>query len=161
MTEMRELDRKILLQLLRDSRQSVVQLARRVGASRQTVARRLRQLRKLGVIESFTARLDPEKLGLGTRAYIFLREVPRAEVRRKNEDVIKKLRQVSGFHRLFGEYSAILEVRIKNSRELTALVKRIHGLRGISGTETFIVHSTVKDRPEEPFVEALIKEAME
>jgi hypothetical protein len=32
-------------------------------------------------------------------------------------------------------------------------------LRGVRETKTFIVHSTVKDGPEEPFVEALIKGA--
>lgn len=155
--KMRELDRKILLQLLRDSRQSVVQIARRVGASRQTVARKLEQLRESGVIRSFTVGLDPEKLGLGTRAYVFLQEAPQAGIRKENEEAVKKLHQVSGFYRLFGEYSAVLEVRVRDSRALTALVKKIHGLRGVRETKTFIVHSTVKDGPEEPFVEALIK----
>ena len=156
---MRELDRKILLQLLRDGRQPVVKLARRVGASRQTVTKRLEQLRGSGVISSFTARLDPEKLGLGTRAYIFLSEAPQAKIRRRNEEVIKKLHQVSGFYRLFGEYSAILEVRVRDSRELTTLVKKIHRLRGVKETKTFIVHSTVKDTPEGPFVEVLVRGA--
>lgn len=152
---MRELDRKILLQLIGDSKQPVSEIAKKVRASRQTVAKKIKGFRKSGVIGAFAVRLDPEKFGLGTRAYVFLREAPRAEARRRNERAIGRLHQVTRFHRLFGRYSAVLEVLAKSGEELTKLVKKIHGLKGVRETETFIVHSTVKDQPEAPFVRAL------
>ena len=152
---MGELDRKILLQLVKNSEQPIKEIAAKVGASRQTVAKKIGQLKAKGAIVSFTARLNPEKFGLTTKAYILLREDPRAELRRKNEAAIKKFHQVTEFYRLFGRYSAVLEVLVRDSRELTKLVKRIHGLKGVRETETFIVHSTVKDEPEAPFVQIL------
>ena len=152
---MRELDRKILLQLVRNSEQPVREIAEKVGASRQTVAKKIEQLKATGAIASFTARLNPEKFGLSTKAYILLREDPQGELRKKNETVIKQLHQVTKFYRLFGRYSAVLEVLVKSSRELTKLVKRIHGLKGVNETETFIVHSAVKNVPEAPFVQVL------
>jgi len=48
-----------------------------------------------------------------------------------------------------------LQVWTRNSEELTALVKKIHRLKGVRETETFIVHSTVKDNPEESFAQVL------
>jgi len=152
---MKELDKKILLQLVKNSEQPVKEIAKKVGASRQTVAKKIEQLKVTGAITSFTARLNPEKLGLATKAYILLREDPRAGLRRKNEVVIKQFHQVTEFYRLFGRYSAVLEVLVKDSRELTKLVKQIHGLKGVRETETFLVHSTVKNAPEAPFVQAL------
>jgi len=152
---MAELDRKILLQLIKNSDQPAREIAKKVGASRQTVAKKIAQFKATGVIVSFTVRLNPEKFGLATKAYILLREDPRTMLRRRNEDAIKKFHEVSGFYRLFGRYSAILEVRVRNSKELTSLIKKIHGLKGVRETETFIVHSTVKDEPEEPFVQVL------
>ncbi len=152
---MRELDRKILLQLLEDSEQPISRIARKVGASRQTVAKKINGFKKAGVISAFAVRLDPEKFELGTRAYVFLREDPRTEARRRNERAIRRLHQVTRVHRLFGRYSAVLEVLAKDGEELTKLVKKIHGLKGVRETETFIVHSTVKDRPESPFVDVL------
>lgn len=152
---MRELDRKILLQLVRNSEQPVREIAEKVGASRQTVAKKIKQLKATGAITSFTARLNPEKFGLPTKAYILLREDPRGELRKKNETAIKQLHQVTEFYRLFGRYSAVLEVLIKDSRELTKLVKRIHRLKGVRETETFIVHSAVKNVPEAPFIQVL------
>ncbi|TEU15421.1 MAG: Lrp/AsnC family transcriptional regulator [Hadesarchaea archaeon] len=152
---MRELDKRILLQLLENSGQPVKEMAKKVGASRQTVAKKIEQLKAEGIITSFTTKLDPEKLGLGTKAYILLREDPRSELRRKNEIVIKQFYQVTEVYRLFGRYSAVLEVLVRNSKELAQLVKRIHGLKGVRETETFLVHSTVKNVPEAPFVRVL------
>jgi DNA-binding Lrp family transcriptional regulator len=152
---MRELDRKILLQLIEDSEQPISRIAKKVGASRQTVAKKIKGFKKSGVVSAFAVRLNPEKFELGTRAYVFLREDPRTEARRRNERAIRRLHQVTRFHRLFGRYSAVLEVLAKDGEELTKLVKKIHGLKGVRETETFIVHSTVKDRPESPFVEVL------
>ncbi len=152
---MRDLDRKILLQLIKNSEQPVREIAKRVGASRQTVAKRIEQLKATRAIISFTTKLNPEKFGLTTKAYILLREDPRGELRRKNEAAIKQFHQVTEFYRLFGRYSAVLEVLVKDSRKLTKLVKRIHKLKGVRETETFIVHSAVKNVPEAPFIQVL------
>lgn len=149
------MDKKILLQLIKNGGQTVSEIAKKVGTTRQTVAKKIRQFRETGVVNSFVAKLDPKKLGLGTKAYVFLHEDPRVELRRRNEMAIKKMGQVSGFYRLFGRYSAILQVWTRNSEELTALVKKIHRLKGVRETETFIVHSTVKDNPEESFAQVL------
>ena len=48
-----------------------------------------------------------------------------------------------------------INFRLPLNKELTDLVKKIHDLNGVKETETFIVHSTVKDKPEEPFKKAL------
>jgi DNA-binding Lrp family transcriptional regulator len=44
---------------------------------------------------------------------------------------------------------------VKNNKDLTDLVKKIHDLKGVKETETFIVHSTIKDKPEDPIKKAL------
>jgi DNA-binding Lrp family transcriptional regulator len=152
---MKKTDKKILLQLMLDAQQPVSEIAKKVGVTRQTVAKKITRLRESGIINSFTIRLNPERIGLGMKAYIFLREDPKTELRRRNEVSIKRLRQVSKFYRLFGRYSAILEAWVKDDKELTNLVKKIHHLKGVRETETFIVHSTVKDEPEEPFAKIL------
>lgn len=150
--EKSRLDKKILLELIKDSEQSLSEIARKAGTTRQTVAKKIKQLKESEAVGPPTPRLDPEKFGLTTKAYIFLREDPRGELRKKDEEAIKKFYQVSEFYRLFGRYSAVLEVWVKDSKELTSLVKRIHKLKGVRETETFIVHSTVKNEPEAPFV---------
>lgn len=152
---MKNLDKKILLQLMENSGRSISEIAKRVGTTRQTVAKKVKQLLASGVISSFSVRLNPEKVGLRTKAYILLREDSKDDLRMANEKAVKKFYQVSKFHRLFGRYSGILEVWVRDSKELTNLIKKIHSLKGVRETETFIVHSTVKDKPEEPFARFL------
>jgi hypothetical protein len=38
---------------------------------------------------------------------------------------------------------------------LTEFVKKLHSLEGVRETETFIVHSTIKDKPEDPLKKSL------
>ncbi|MBS3815087.1 MAG: Lrp/AsnC family transcriptional regulator [Hadesarchaea archaeon] len=155
---MKELDKKIIEQLIKDAKQPIVDIADQVGASRQTVSKKIKKLRESGLIESQIIRLNPEKFGLNTRAYVFLRELPQDEAREKNEEFISDFPQVYNFRRLFGRYSAIIEVLTESREELTSIVKEIHSLEGVRETETFIVHSTIKDKPKEPFLNILKSE---
>lgn len=152
---MKSLDREILLQLLEDADRPIVDVADNVGASRQTVSKKIKRFKDSGLIQDLTAKLDPEKFGLSVRAYVFLQEDPQVEIRGEDEEKINQLPQVSKFFRLFGRYSGILEVWTKNRDELTSLVKEIHELEGIRETETFIVHSVVKDKSEDPLLNVL------
>jgi Lrp/AsnC family leucine-responsive transcriptional regulator len=152
---MKDIDRKILLQLLKDSKQPVIEIARKLGVTRQTVAKKIDGFKKDGTIEAFTARLDPKKFGLTIKAYILLREEPDVELRRKNEKIIRQFTQATEFYRIFGRYSAVLELLVRDEKELSRIVKRIHRLKGIRETETLIVHSTIKNVPESPFVRLL------
>lgn len=149
------MDKKIILQLLRDARQPIFQIAKNVGATRQTVAKKIDQFCNAGLINSFALKLEPEKFGLGIQAYVFMREEPRSDLRKQNEKAIKGFPQVSEFHRIFGKYDSIIKVLVADKKELTNLVKKLHKLSGVRETETFIVHSTIKNKPEDPFMKVL------
>jgi Lrp/AsnC family leucine-responsive transcriptional regulator len=155
MLKSKDLEKKIILQLLEDGRQPLLQIAKNVGATRQTVAKKLEQLCNSGLISSFAPKLEPEKFGLSIQAYIFMREDPRSDPRKKNDDAIKSFHQVSEFHRVFGKYDSVVKVLVNNKKELTDFVKKLHGLSGVRETETFIVHSTIKNKPEDPFKKIL------
>ncbi len=155
MLKIKDLEKKIILQLLEDGRQPLLQIAKNVGATRQTVAKKIDQFCNSGLISYFAPKLEPEKFGLGIQAYVFMSEDPRGDLRRENEEVIKGFPQVSEFHRLFGKYDSIIKVLVEDKKELTNLVKRLHKLSGVRETETFIVHSTIKNKPEDPFKKVL------
>jgi DNA-binding Lrp family transcriptional regulator len=155
MLKSKDLEKKIILQLMEDGRQPLLQIAKNVGVTRQTVAKKLEQLLSSGLISSFAPKLEPEKFGLAIQAYIFMREDPQSVLRKKNEEIIKDFHQVSEFHRIFGKYDSIIKVLVENNKELTDFVKKLHGLSGVRETETFIVHSTVKNKLEDPFKKVL------
>jgi Lrp/AsnC family transcriptional regulator for asnA, asnC and gidA len=155
MLKIKELEKKILLNLLEKGQQPVLKIAEDIGVSRQTIAKKLDHMYESGLLVSFIPKLNPEILGLSIQAYILMREDPRSDLRHETEEIVKSLPQVSEFQRIFGKYDSITKVLVKNNKELTDLVKKIHDLNGVKETETFIVHSVVKDKPEDPLINAL------
>ncbi len=152
---MKRLDEDILLQLLEDAEQPVVDIADKVGASRQTVSKKIDQFKEEGIIENFKVKVNPDKLGLKVRAFVFLQEDPKDDMRKEIQEKINNFTQVTEFLRVFGRYSGILEVWTKDKEELTSLVKNIHNLEGVKETETFIVHDVIKSKAEDPLIEVL------
>jgi DNA-binding Lrp family transcriptional regulator len=151
----KELEKRILLNLLEKGQRPILKIAEDIGCTRQTVAKKIEQMQKSGLILSFFPKIDPEILGLSIQAYILMREDPRNDFRKETEDIIKNYPQVSEFQRIFGKYDSIVKVVVKNNQELTDLVKKIHNLNAVKETETFIVHSIIKDKPEDPIKKAL------
>lgn len=152
---MKGLDKKILLELLRNADQPKVRIAEKVDASRQTVSKKIKNFKKSGLIKDLKTEVDPEKIGLDVRALVFLQEVPQDEARENIKREISKIPDVSKFFRLFGRYSGVLEVWTEDRERLSSLVKKIHELEGIRETETFIVHDVLKDRSEDPLIQLL------
>jgi Lrp/AsnC family leucine-responsive transcriptional regulator len=70
MIKLDEIDHRILREMTRDARQPNLALAERVGLSPSACLRRVQSLEKAGVIKSYRAVLDPEKLGIGFAAYV-------------------------------------------------------------------------------------------
>ncbi|CAM5179803.1 Transcriptional regulator, AsnC family OS=Castellaniella defragrans (strain DSM / CCUG 39792/ 65Phen) OX=1437824 GN=BN940_16851 PE=4 SV=1 [Castellaniella denitrificans] len=66
-------DRLILTHLQRDGRISNQDLAQRVALSPSPCLRRVKRLEDQGYIRRYVALVDPEKLGLGLLAYVFVR----------------------------------------------------------------------------------------
>lgn len=155
MLSIKDLEKKILLNLLEKGQRPILKIAEDLDVTRQTVAKKLGQMRDSGLLISFFPKMEPEILGLSIQAYILMREDPRSECRTETDEIVKSFPQVSEFQRIFGEYDSIVKVLVTNKKELTDLVKKIHDLNGVKETETFIVHSTVKDKPEDPLKKAL------
>jgi DNA-binding Lrp family transcriptional regulator len=155
MLNLNDLEKKILLDLLEQGQRPILRIAKDLGITRQTVAKKIEQMNKSGLIISFFPKVEPELLGLSIQAYILMREDPRSDYRKETEEIVKNFPQVSEFQRIFGKYDSIAKVIVRNNKELTDLVKKIHNLNGVKETETFIVHSTIKDKPEEPLKKVL------
>jgi len=152
---LKDLEKKILLNLLEKGQRPLLKIAHDLGITRQTVAKKMGQMQESGLIISFFPKMEPEILGLSIQAYILMREDPHIDCRKETEEIVTGLPQVSEFRRIFGKYDSIAKVLVTTNKELTDLVKKVHDLDGVKETETFIVHSTIKDKPEDPLKNAL------
>ena len=151
----KDLEKKILLNLLEKGQRSIVKIAKDLSVTRQTVSKKIEQMHASGLIISFFPKMDPELVDLSIQAYILMCEDPHIENRKETETIVKNFPEISEFQRIFGKYDSIIKVQVKSNKKLTELVKKIHNLKGVIDTETFIVHSTIKDKPEDPIKKAL------
>jgi Lrp/AsnC family leucine-responsive transcriptional regulator len=142
-------DRRILTLIQRDGKMSQASIAKNVGLSTAAVNERLKKLEQAGVIQRYTALVNPKAVGIQVTAFIevFI-EHPRYE-----EPFLKRileLDEVQECHHITGEFSVLLKVRVRDMESLQKLViSQLNGVEGVRQTRTVMVLSTVK---EESFV---------
>lgn len=148
-------DKKILIELLKDGRESFADLARACKMTRQSIFSRIKSLRRKGIIKNFTVNLDQQKLGLNIRAYILISADPLGKFREKATKVLMQLPQISQIHILFGRFDFLVEVLVKDMNELSQLLSKVHELEMINKTETMIVYENIKYDIQHPIENAL------
>ena len=149
-------DKKLLVELLRDGRESFSDLAKSCRMTRQSIFSRVKSLKRKGIIRNFTVNLDQQKLGLNLKAYILISASPLEKFREKAIKALMQLPQISQIHILFGRFDFLVEVWVRDINDLSNLLGKIHELEVIDKTETMIVYKNVKYNIQQPFEKALI-----
>jgi DNA-binding Lrp family transcriptional regulator len=140
------LDIQILQALQEAARAKNVELARKLGVAQSTIMERIRRLEDQGVIHSYRAVIDAEKLGLGVQAFIsVILSRHEAEIIRNFEEGIRMIPSIRACYHLSGRFDYLLHVAVLDLHELGSLVKtKIAALPGFGKSETFVIFSEVK-----------------
>ncbi|MBV2356057.1 Lrp/AsnC family transcriptional regulator [Streptomyces sp. J2-1] len=132
------IDQDILRMLQSDGRASVRSVAEQVHVSRANAYARINRLVEDGVIRGFGARVDHERAGHGTSAYITLRIVQNTW-----RTVREQLRHVPGVSHIAlvgGDFDVLLLVHTPDNRALREVVlTRLQALPEVLGTRTLLV----------------------
>lgn len=145
-----ETDLAIVRELVRDGRLSVRSLAERVHISRAGAYARLERLQRDGVITGYTARVDPELVGLGTAAYVSVSI--EQNTWRSVAAALRALPSVERVALVGAEFDAIVHVRARDNHELRDLVlEEIQAIPGVKATRTWLIfEETVASPPPLP-----------
>jgi Lrp/AsnC family leucine-responsive transcriptional regulator len=136
---------KILNILQEKARIPNVEVARQVGMAPSAVLERIRKLEKMGIIDGYEVRLNPERFGKSQVAFINVQTCGEANSRDLVE-ALAAIPQVQEIHYVAGRDSYLLKVRETDTRSLGRLVrKRIAPLKGVVATDTTIVMNTFKE----------------
>lgn len=144
--ELDRLDARLLAELQKDGRRSVVELAEAIGLSATPCNRRIKQLEAEGVIESYAAVIDPARLGLKVQAFIQVKLAHHADdVIAQFERELNKLEEVIGCYATTGEYDFLLQVVAPDLEELGNIVlKKLMKIPGVRDVHSSIVLDTIK-----------------
>ncbi|MFF2389502.1 Lrp/AsnC family transcriptional regulator [Agromyces sp. NPDC058064] len=143
-------DRRILAELQQDGRLSLTELAERVQLSMSPTHRRLRALEEAGAITGYRAVIDPERVGLGFGALVFITmdQANRATVP-AFDAAVAEIPEVIQALRLFGDPDYLLRVAVPDLAAYQRLWdERLSALPGVRRVESTLVMKTiVDDRP--------------
>lgn len=138
-----ELDQRIIGLLNQDARKSYRDIAKEIGASISTVSSRIRKLEAEGILTGYAPLIDETKLGFDVMAVVGVKihKGKLLEVQRR----IAKDDRVSHVYDVTGEWDSLVVVRLKNTRELDAFIKRLGSMEYVENTYTQVVLNVVKE----------------
>ncbi len=139
-----ETERKILRELVNDSRQSFRNIAKKLGMHTTTVINKYNRFKKDGLIRGTSLSVDYDKLGYTLTAIIevkFLKYMLTEDIVQN----IKKKHNVCAMYNITGETDIIIIARFRTTKELDEFLHIINAVEGISHTNTHIVLNTFKE----------------
>jgi len=141
------LESKLCRALVRDGRATWAELGILIGQSPPAAAEKVRRLEERGIIQGFSARLDPEQIGYPLTAFVAV-ILDRPARRAGFLAAIQKLEQVLEMHHIAGAEDYLLKVVARSTRDLdTFLGDILKTIPGVSRTRTTIVLGTAKSVP--------------
>lgn len=145
------IDAAILRELGRDARASFARIGAAVNLSAPAVKRRVDRLRRRGVIDGFTVRLDPAALGWATEAYV---EVYAAGSTSPVvlRDAFDSYAEVVAASTVTGDADAVVHIRARDMAHLEEVVERINAEPFVVRTRSSVVLTGLVRRPGLPEV---------
>jgi Lrp/AsnC family transcriptional regulator, leucine-responsive regulatory protein len=139
-------DLRILALLQADGRMSHVEIAAKVGLSPSPCARRIRKLETGGVVEKYTALLDPKRVGQNVLAFVQIK------LERHTDEIIGQFRrmlaerpEVISAHAMTGDMDFLLRVLVPDLDALGRLtLHQLLKFPGVRDVRSSLVLETLK-----------------
>lgn len=141
---MDRLDYQILNELKKNARQTASDISKTIHLSVSTVIERIRKMEKSGLISSYTAIMDEQRLG---NDITVLMEIG-MEHPRYNEEFIKYINNdpnIIACYYLTGEFDFLVKICCRSSEHLEQIHNHIKDCAGVRLTRTHYVLRTVKN----------------
>ncbi len=150
-TDIDEIDRQILVALLKDARRPYQEIANDLHVSTATVHGRLQRLKEMGIVSGSKINVNFEKLGLEVVAFIGVNLASAKDFNSVIEN-LKMFPEVVDVHYTTGTYSMFIKVIVRTIKELHLFIAtKLQGLSQIQSTETLIsLDNPIKRDPDVP-----------
>ncbi len=140
-------DRKILEILQKSAKITNAQLSKEIGLSPAPTLERVKKLESMGVITSYHAKLNTEKIGLGVSTFVLV--ALRGHNRENIEQFMKeidKIEEVIECHHITGAGDFILRIISKDIQSYQKLMlEKVSDIKVVDNMQSMVVLSTFKD----------------
>jgi len=143
--ELSDIDNRILNALVQDGSMSYAALGKLLGMSSTGAHERVRKLKEQGVIERFSAVINPEKVNRNFLCFVQLKlsDVDKAGKAAQLGHIV----EIEEIHNIAGEFSLICKIRATDTKHMEEVFARIYAIEGIVQSVTTVVFSTFLDNP--------------
>ena len=143
MSSIDETDKRIISEYLKDARVSYREVAKRLQLAVGTVLTRPKKLENDGIIESYSAILNHDKLGYDIIAVseITISKGKLTEV----ENAIAKLSPTCAVYDVTGENDVIIISKFRSREEMSNFTKKLLSMSNVERTNSKLVLNTVKE----------------
>ena len=132
------IDKQILDHLVENARTPILEIVRKIGASGASVHHRVRKMEEIGVISGSYIKINQEKLGYSTRAFVGI-FLEKATHHTETVAMLEKIPEVTSCYYTTGNWSLLVQLNCKDNNHLSCLLsEKIQNLKGVLRTETYI-----------------------
>lgn len=152
MTNLDDIDRRLLAELQAEGRVTNVELANRVGLTAPPCLRRVRSLEEAGIIKGYHAELDGSKLGFTITVFALVSLKSQAEESlRQFEEHMRTLPAVRECHMLNGEIDFIIKIVSRDLQSFQEfLTSKLTPAPNVASVKTSLTIRTAKELPGVP-----------
>lgn len=122
---MDQIDKSIIEKLQFNARASFSGIGKKVGLSAPAVGKRVRHLEDTGIIEGYTLKLNLDKIGIHTKAYITLKIHQGSLGMRNTQEKISLMPEVQSCDRITGDDCLCVLGHFKNNKHLILFLEKI------------------------------------
>ena len=140
-------DRKILEILQKSAKITNAQLSKEIGLSPAPTLERVKKLETMGVITSYHAKLNTDKIGLGVSTFVLvtLRGHNRENIEQFIQE-IDKIEEVIECHHITGAGDFILRIISRDIQTYQKLMlEKVSDIKVVDNMQSMVVLSTFKD----------------
>ena len=145
-------DQAILQLIQENSKLTANQIAKKINSPITTVFAKTKRMEELGIIKQYRAILSPEKLSLGTAAFILasvsytIRTDGTTVSQREVAQKIAQFPEVQEVHIITGDWDLLVKLRAENVDAIGKfVVDKLRLIKGLEKTLTCMVFETVKE----------------
>jgi Transcriptional regulators len=134
---------KIISELRKEGRASLRQVAKRLGTSTTTVAARIREMEKNGMIRGFRPLLDYRQLGFGITAVTLIKAMG-GKIPSLMRDLMADP-QLTHVYEITGEFDLLVIGKYRDTDSMNREIKKLLSHKAIKETNTSIVLGAGKE----------------
>ncbi|GJM59464.1 MULTISPECIES: Lrp/AsnC family transcriptional regulator [Persicobacter] len=142
-----KIDRKILEILQKSAKITNAQLSKEIGLSPAPTLERVKKLEQSGIIKSYHAKLDTEKIGLGVSTFLIINlKGHNKETYGAFMEHINKIDEVVECHLITGSGEFLLKVITQDIASYqTLMLDHISAIPEVDNMQSMVVLSSLKD----------------